>query len=52
MYAMYQFCKTFACSPDEYERRPHKETQWLMQIDIAFNKATADINEKANRQQG
>jgi hypothetical protein len=43
----YAYMKLFHCSYDEYERRPHMETQWMMAIDAAYQQATNDANEKA-----
>ena len=46
-YQMYRFCTTFNCSPEEYERRPYKESQWLTQIDAVHNEAVNEAQEKA-----
>ncbi len=48
LFNAYQYMKLFHCSFEEYERRPHKETQWMLQIDSAYQKAVADVNERAN----
>lgn len=49
MYAAYAFCKLFNCSLSEYEARPHKETQWMLAIDGAYQQAISDANEKASK---
>lgn len=48
MYLMYRYCKLFHCSPAEYERRPFKETQWLLEIDRVYNEVVREKQEEAN----
>ena len=49
---MYRYCKLFSCSPEEYERRPFKESVWLLEIDSTWNEAVQQANEKASKQSG
>ena len=36
---MFMYCKTFFCSPAEYEARPYAETTWMLEIDRVHRKA-------------
>ena len=47
-FQMYNFCRTFNCSPAEYEAMPYKETVWLLEIDKTYKAAERDAQEKAN----
>ena len=51
LYMMYQFCRTFNCSPREYEEYPFKQSQWLLEIDKVYHEAEHDAQERASRQQ-
>jgi len=48
---MYEFCHEFHCSPAEYESRPFKESQWLLQIHYTKQKAIQEAQDKAQSQQ-
>ena len=39
---MYRYCKTFNCSPREYEERPYKESTWLLEIDRVYEEAIVE----------
>jgi hypothetical protein len=48
MYQAYHYCKLFNCSISEYESRPHKESQWMIQIDATYNDAIKELQERAS----
>ena len=49
LYQMYSFCKAFNCSPAEYEARPYRESQWLLEIEKVYNEAQHDAQERASQ---